>query len=97
MKKIYLAGPMTGLPELNFPAFYAAAVRLRAEGHHVENPAENGASAPQDARWEDYMRLALAQLVRCQAIALLPGWEGSRGARIEINLALVLGMEVVFL
>ena len=41
MTRIYIAGPMSGLPDLNSPAFNAMAERLRAHGHHVENPAEN--------------------------------------------------------
>lgn len=32
---IYLCGPMTGLPEYNYPAFHAAAAELRAQGWHV--------------------------------------------------------------
>lgn len=38
--RIYLAGPMRGYAEFNFPAFHAAAARLREQGHTVFNPAE---------------------------------------------------------
>ncbi len=40
-KTIYISGPMSGLPECNYPAFNAAAAHLRALGYSVENPAEN--------------------------------------------------------
>lgn len=92
-QRIYLAGPMTGLPELNYPAFNAEAARLRQLGYHVENPAEN--DAPPSTTWSGYMRLALAQLVTCDTIALLPGWLASRGANIERALAVDLGMKIV--
>lgn len=89
----YLAGPMTGLPDYNYPEFHAAAAKLRAQGHTVLNPAEN--PAPPCGTWQAYMRLALAQLVQCHSIVMLPGWGYSRGAMIERELALSLGMEVV--
>lgn len=41
MKSIYVAGPMRGYPEFNFPAFHVAAAKLRAEGYEVFSPAEN--------------------------------------------------------
>ena len=41
MTRVYIAGPMTGLPDFNYPAFNAAAAKLRALGLEVLNPAEN--------------------------------------------------------
>lgn len=92
MKKIYIAGPMTGLPDNNYPAFHAAAVQLRAQGHMMADPAEN--EAPSCGTWLGYMRLALAQLILCDAVHLLPGWSRSRGAMVEFTLAKGLGLEV---
>jgi hypothetical protein len=40
MKRLYLSGPMSNLPDLNFPAFHSMAARLRAAGHQVVNPAQ---------------------------------------------------------
>lgn len=38
--KFYVAGPMRGYPQFNFPAFDAAAALLRSQGHEVFNPAD---------------------------------------------------------
>ena len=40
MRRIYIAGPMTGIPEHNYPAFHAAVAKLRAEGYAVTSPAD---------------------------------------------------------
>lgn len=89
---VYLSGPMSGLPEFNYPAFNAAAARLRALGYRVENPAEN--PEPPCGSWAGYMRFAVRQVALCGVIVLLPGWRESRGAMVEVFLAKVLGLEV---
>lgn len=76
---------MSGLPDLNYPAFHAAAAQFRALGFEVENPAEN--PAPACGSWQAYMRLAVRQLATCDGVVLLPNWTGSRGARAEFRLA----------
>lgn len=92
MNRIYIAGPMSGVPGLNYPEFNRVAKGLRELGYHVENPAEN--TPPTCGSWEGYMRLAVAQLVTCDEIHLLRGWKQSRGARIEHGLAVDLGLLV---
>ena len=91
MPRIYLAGPMTGLPEFNYPAFHAEASRLRQLGYHVENPAEIN---PEGGSWADCMRRDIPQLLTCDSLALLPGWDKSKGARLEYHVASELGMQV---
>lgn len=92
-KRVYLAGPMTGMPGLNYPAFNAKAAELRARGWHVENPAEN--PAPPCGSWKGYMRMSIWQLTTCEAIYLLPGWASSKGAAMEYSIAQALGLEVI--
>jgi uncharacterized protein DUF4406 len=89
----YLAGPMSGLPDFNYPAFSKTAAALRARGFTVINPAEN---PRQGGSWAEYMRDSLVMVSGADAVALLPGWEASKGARLEVHCARELGMPVVW-
>ena len=91
MKTIYISGPMSGIEFHNYPAFHAAAKHLRAQGYTVINPAE---IEPDEQTWEAFMRADIKALMDADAVAVLPGWEQSRGAKIEVELARQLGMEI---
>jgi hypothetical protein len=93
-KRLYVAGPMSGLPHLNFPAFHAAAAHLRTYGYTVVNPAE--INPDHSMSWEDCMRKDIAELVTCSAIYLLPGWHNSKGATLEHHIAERLGLHIIF-
>jgi len=92
--KIYVAGPMTGLPDLNYSAFAAETARLRALGHEVVSPAEINAGLEHEG-WAACMRRDVALMATCDAVQLLPGWTKSRGATIEVNLARELDIQVM--
>ena len=94
-KHWYLSGPMSGIPELNYPAFKAAAETLRALGATVVSPHEIVPPEAAPWSWEDHMRADLAALLTCEVMMLLPGWEQSRGATLERSVAEALGMLVV--
>jgi hypothetical protein len=94
--RVYLSGKMTGLPDLGFAAFSRAAASLRASGYEVINPAELDAADAAPKEWHEYLRRDIAQLVTCDAIALLPNWTDSRGARLERHIAKELGMREIF-
>jgi hypothetical protein len=95
VSRAYISGPMTGLPDLNFPAFSAAAQALRGKGMRVVNPAEinPGSTMP----WEQCMRADIRALCDCDMLVLLPGWERSKGAHLELEIAHRLGMEIKLL
>lgn len=98
-KKVYLAGPMRGIPDNNFPAFKVAAAKLREHGYLVFNPAEN--DEKMIARGEEVtirtcLEIDLAWICRhADVVALLPGWRGSKGATAEHATAVALGLEVM--
>lgn len=92
--KLYLAGPMSGYPDFNYPAFEEARLGLEAAGHEVLCPTDseqhNDTGKPQ--AWDWYMRHAVAMVLEAEGVALLPDWEASRGARLEVNVAHALSL-----
>lgn len=110
MIRLYLAGPMRGIPEFNFPAFDEAAARLREVGWEVCSPAEMDRAQGFDpagmAGTDDELaavgfdvRAALTADLdwicrHADGVALLDGWESSTGARAEHAAAVALGLPV---
>lgn len=93
-QRVYIAGPMMGIPDYNVQAFNEAANLLKRQGFLVENPADHGIVP--GAVWEDYMAYDLNRLGLCGCIYMLPGWASSRGATVEWRLAAMLKMRVLF-
>jgi hypothetical protein len=102
---IYIAGPMRGLPYHNFPAFDDATTKYAWNGFYVFNPAdfdrqmgmtENTSDADVT---DDVLRACLDRdlnaITKSTHIALLPGWENSRGVRPEAVLAFTLGLRFI--
>ena len=89
--RLYVCGPVSDVPLLNRPAFERAALQLEEAGH---TPVVPHWFVPATASWQDAMRRSVETLVKCDAVALLPGWEESRGAMAECRLASDIGMRV---
>lgn len=85
--KIYISGPITGKPDLNREAFARALALIHAAGHEPVNPHHINADLGENAPWEEYLKRDIAELVTCDAIMLLPGWQDSKGARLENKIA----------
>ncbi len=104
--RLYLAGPMSGYEEWNYPAFDTHARWLRGRGYGVVSPAERSRDrgfderAPHGAFTSDDYRKSMIHnyraLLTCDGVALLPGWEKSTGALLERRLAMQAGLAIFY-
>lgn len=90
--KLYIAGPMSGLPDMNYPEFRRVARILKKCGYEVEDPSDN--VNPDSEDYITWLRLGLKQVLECDGIALLDGFGLSKGAMMEAHVAAFLMMPV---
>lgn len=102
--KFYLAGPMTGIPFANIPAFDAAAKDLRDQGYNITSPAElddektrqesleDASGNLHSGSWGEFLSRDVKLLAdELDAVVVLPGWGNSRGANLEVYVAITCG------
>ena len=102
--RIYIAGPMTGYPEFNFPAFFKAEYTLARQGWEVANPAKKDAEkdlagfATGDAKeavakgfdFREAFLWDVSKVIEGDAIYMLRGWHNSTGACAEHAVAIAM-------
>lgn len=92
--KIYISGKISGLdPDEAKYNFSAAKDRLIRMGYKPVSPYGKGSYR---WTWEENMRVALKLLLGCRGIYMLDNWRDSRGAVIEHDLAIAIGMKVMY-
>jgi hypothetical protein len=90
----YISGPMRGLPEYNYPLFNKVEEKLREEGWDVRNPARHF-EGDTTRDFSEYMEKDYQDVLDSDTLFLLPGWQDSEGARLEVQVAKSLGKEFV--
>lgn len=94
INKMYISGPMTGIEEFNHPLFHKVTQEFRAVNFMVCNPAEFFEGDTKRER-KEYMREAIKYMLEADTIVLLPGWEESKGARLEVGIANELDLNIM--
>ncbi len=93
-KTIYIAGQISGLPrEQVTDKFNRVASELSAQGFNVVSPVS---ITQRGKSWEEAVRNDIKNMLECDEVHLLPCWQESRGARLERDIALRLGMQIVY-
>lgn len=90
---IYLSGPMTGIPDFNYPAFRNAARVLRMNDIEVFDPSECF-DGNQGLPKEVYMRKDIEAVLKSSLVVTLDGWEQSSGAQLEVEVAKACGIPI---
>ncbi len=104
MEMIYISGPMKNMTDGNLEEFDKAEKQLVKLGYSVLNPHKiceelnvrffEMGKVPE---YEDYLKEDIIQMLsKCDKVLVLPGWRGSKGAKLEIATAIACGLDVAF-
>lgn len=93
-KTIYLAGKVSGLHEESVKEkFRRANEELAEQGYIIVNPVS---VYKKGDNWHASMRANIRMLLECEELHMLPCWQESKGAQLERDIAMRLGMQVVY-
>ena len=95
--KIYISGGITGCPDY-FKKFEDAEQALRGKFPFAEivNPTKLFTKEElEEFKWEQFMRRDIKALLECTHIAPIYGWEVSRGALLELEIAERLDIQLI--
>lgn len=91
-KRVYLSGPITNTKNYKGLFMFAEELAALGDAEQIYNPA---AQIPASSSWEQAMHRCLSEITNYDTVVLLPGWNASRGARLESDVALACGIHVV--
>lgn len=104
-KKVYISGAITGMPNKNKEEFKKYEDKFINLGYEVINPHNifsdeeveriESMDISEDEKWCIFLKEDLIQMLKCDFVAVLPNWEHSRGANLEIKTALGVKMPVI--
>lgn len=86
---------MTGIRDYNYPAFYEAEEKLLSAGYRTINPASLDHKDEKRNTWRHCIKRDIPQMLTCDLICLLPGWQKSRGASLEYRVASAVGIKIL--
>ena len=93
---MYIAGKITGMDKAQAMSLFGQASAILKENDYIPIDPFDVCEDTPGKHWSEYMGECHRELLRCNAIVMLPNWHDSRGARIEYAVAREMGIQVVF-